>query len=62
LGATGDQVKVFAPPPLSVVAPPVQTAEFVAAAVTTGSGFTVTDTEAIFVLAQPESVFVPLTV
>jgi hypothetical protein len=53
---------VFAPPPFKVVVLPEHTAEFVAAAVTTGKGFTVTETEARLVLEQPVRVLVPLTV
>ena len=60
-GSAGDQVKVLAPPPLSVTELPMQMAELLAAAVTTGKGFTVTETEARLVLVQPVSVFVPLT-
>ena len=61
LGATGDQVKVSAPPPLRVVVPPKQITELEIAAVTTGNGSTVTETEATFVLVQPVRVFVPVT-
>ena len=61
LGATGDQVKVSAPPPLSVTELLMQIAELLAAAVTTGKGLTVTETEARLVLVQPVRVFVPLT-
>ena len=55
------QVKVSAPPPLSVTELPIHTAGLLAEAVTTGKGFTVTETEARLVLVQPVRVFVPLT-
>ena len=61
LGATGDQVKVFAPPPLRVVVPPKQITGLLIEAVTTGKGFTVTETEARLVLVHPVRVFVPVT-
>ena len=61
LATAGDQVKVSAPPPLSIVVKPIQTTEFVAEAVTIGKGFTVTEIEARLVLVHPVKVFVPLT-
>jgi hypothetical protein len=61
LVAEGLQVYVLAPPPLRVVVLPKQITELETAAVTTGNGFTVTETDAIFVLVQPVNVFVPAT-
>jgi hypothetical protein len=57
----GIRVYVLAPPPFIVVVAPLHITELVALAVITGNGFTVTLTNALFVLVHPVTVLVPVT-